>query len=157
HTATVLPDGTVFIFGGIGNDGKILGKSELFDPVTEQFSVLQDVLAVPRAFHTPTLLTDGILLLAGGVMAGGQLPDYVQLCDYRTKQALSYHALLNTPRQAHRAELLADGTVRISGGIDPFKRTAETDEIYDPLTKRFRFAASSEGTDNNLPLEIAAS
>src|SRR5437016_5364891 len=32
HTATVLPDGTVLIFGGLGGDGQIVRAAELFDP-----------------------------------------------------------------------------------------------------------------------------
>src|SRR5207247_10601967 len=34
HTATMLPDGTVFIFGGIGSKNQIIQKAELFDPTT---------------------------------------------------------------------------------------------------------------------------
>lgn len=144
HTATVLPDGTVLVFGGVGADGKIISAAELFDPVTLKFSVLSDVVAVPRAYHTATLLTDGSLLLAGGVETGGEFPDDIQLWDFRTRKALSQHALLMTPREGHTATLLADGAVRISGGTDHFGRPVLVDEIYDPGTKRFRFASQSE-------------
>ena len=126
HTATVLPDGTVFIFGGIGSDGRLVTRAELFDPATQQFSVLPDVLAVPRAFHTATLLTDGTLLLAGGVMAGGQFPDDIQLWDFRSKKAFSQHALLSIPRERHNASLSSDGTVLISSGTDHFGRPVDT-------------------------------
>ena len=34
HTATVLPDGLVFIFGGVGSKGEVLTRPELFDPET---------------------------------------------------------------------------------------------------------------------------
>lgn len=149
HTATVLPDGTVLIFGGVGVDGQIVRAPELFDPATQKFSVLTDVLALPRAFHTATLLTDGKVLLAGGVLAGGEIPDDVQLWDFRTRQAVSQHALLSAPREGHTAVLLADGNVRISGGTDRFGRPVKTDEIYDPLTKRFRFSNSADTSDDD--------
>src|SRR5437588_1682471 len=160
HTATVLPDGTVLIFGGVGGDGQIVKAPELFDPATQKFSVLTDVLAVSRAFHTATLLTDGKLLLAGGVLAGGEIPDDVQLWDFRSHQALSEHALLSVPRQGHTATLLADGTVRLSGGTDQFGRPVTIDEIFDPLSKRFRFinSADAPSADNNVPIvQIAQS
>src|SRR5215831_2345963 len=50
HSTTMLPDGTVFIFGGVGADGKIVKTAERFDPATGTFSAVPDVFAVPRAF-----------------------------------------------------------------------------------------------------------
>src|SRR5580700_11124744 len=40
HTASMLPNGTVFIFGGIGSDGTVLGSAELFEPATQTFQKL---------------------------------------------------------------------------------------------------------------------
>jgi len=160
HTATVLPNGTVFIFGGIGFDGQIVTTAESFDPVTQQFSVLADVLAVPRAFHSATLLTDGSVLLAGGILAGGQFPDDVQLLDFRSKNALSQHALLSTPRESHVATLQLDGSVLISGGKDHFGRAVLADEFYDPIVKRFRITtpdAAAASSHDSSPLQVSAS
>src|SRR5258708_371343 len=72
HTATVLPDGTILVFGGVGTNRQIVSVAEVFDPPTQTFSVLTDVVAVPRAFHTATLLIDGTVLFAGGIEAGGE-------------------------------------------------------------------------------------
>ena len=160
HTATVLPDGTVFIFGGVGADGKLVTTSELFDPATQKFTVLTDVLAVPRAFHTAVVLTDGSLLLAGGITAGNQFPDDVQILDFRSRKALSFHALLSIPREGHAAALLSDGSVRISGGTDHFGRSVAAGELYDPASKRFRFMGQGEDqllSDDSGPTRIAAS
>jgi len=159
HTATVLPDGTIFIFGGVGVDGQVVTTAELFNTNTQTFSALTDVLAVPRAFHTATLLTDGTLLLAGGIETGAVFPDDVQLWDFHTRRALSQHALLLTPREGHSAILLSDGAVRVTGGTDHFGRPVVIDEIYDPVTKRFRYANQfemREGPDSD-PLAVAAS
>jgi Galactose oxidase, central domain len=144
HTATVLPDGTVFIFGGVGSNGKLVTTSELFDPLTQRFTVLSDVVAVPRAFHTAVVLTDGSLLLAGGIMSRNQFPDDVQVWDFRSRHAVSFHALLSIPREGHTALLLPDGSVRIAGGKDHFGRPVAAGEMFDPISKRFRFSGQDE-------------
>jgi RHS repeat-associated protein len=160
HTATVLPDGTVLVFGGVGANGQVVATAELFDPTSQKFSVLSDVIAVPRAFHTATLLIDGTVLFAGGIEAGGEFPDDVQLWDSRTHQALSQHALLSSPREGHTAVLLSDGSVRVSGGTDRLGHPMLVDEMFDPDTKRFRFANQAEMAQNpdaDPILQIAAS
>jgi len=157
HTATVLPDGTVFVFGGVGTDGKAIPASELYDPQSGEFSLLPDVFAIPRIFHTATLLTDGTVLLAGGVLEGGEFPGDVQLFDYRTRRALSQDALMLSLREGHTATLQSDGTVRVSGGTNQFGKLPDLDEIYDPLTKRFHFADAAAPPDASLPFAIATS
>lgn len=150
----------MLIFGGVGNDGKVVATVELFDPATETFALLSDSLATPRAFHTATLLTDGTLLLAGGVLGNGRFPDDVQLWDYRTRKALSHHALLAIPREGQNARLLSNGSVRLSGGTDHFGNPVNVDEIYDPVTKRFSFSSpdsSQNDSDETQPPRIADS
>lgn len=145
QSATVLPDGTVLVFGGVGRNGRIISQAELFDPTTATFSAIS-VPAVARAFHTATLLTDGSLVLIGGVNANGQFPDDVQLWNFRTKKVISQHAALSIPREGHVATLSANGTIHISGGTDQFGRAAQADEIFDPVTETFRFAAHFESS-----------
>src|SRR5262249_36234068 len=61
HAATVLPDGTVLITGGV-----FRGQSaELYDPATETFNPIGNMIW-PRTVHTATLLQDGRVLIAGG-------------------------------------------------------------------------------------------
>jgi RHS repeat-associated protein len=158
HTATVLPDGTVLVFGGIGRSGELIKAVELFDPATRTFSMLAETRLLPRAYHTATVLTDGKVLIVGGVQPGGVFPDDVQLWDWKTGRALSHHAALLSAREGHTAQLLADGTVRISGGSDRFGRHVQSDEIFDPVAKRFRFAdASIHQNENEHSLNIALS
>ena len=40
HTATVVPDGTVFVFGGVDAEGDVIATPERFDPVTRTFQSL---------------------------------------------------------------------------------------------------------------------
>ncbi len=63
--ATLLPDGTVLITGGIGNDYGTLSSAELYNPTTGTFSIAGYMTAA-RQGHTTTLLTDGTVLVAGG-------------------------------------------------------------------------------------------
>jgi len=76
HLASVLPDGKVFIAGGIGFEGGVpdpeadIGPSpvtlvELFDPVTESFAPVGR-LTEGREYGTATALADGRVLLIGG-------------------------------------------------------------------------------------------
>src|SRR5204862_614239 len=53
QTATVLPDGNVAVIGGVGRSGQLVRTPELFDLVSERFTMLAARLA-PRAAHTAT-------------------------------------------------------------------------------------------------------
>ena len=64
--ATLLPDGTVLITGGISNNFGVLASAEVYDPGTELFSLLGYMTAA-RESHTATLLSDGTVLIAGGI------------------------------------------------------------------------------------------
>lgn len=63
-TATLLPDGTVFITGG----DYAPSSTEVYDPAAERFSANANTL-IPRTAHTATLLPDGRVLIAGGLPA----------------------------------------------------------------------------------------
>ncbi len=69
-TATLLPDGTVLVTGGVRlGSGSIsdvpLASAELYDQATGTWTAVA-TMAVPRADHTATLLLDGKVLVAGG-------------------------------------------------------------------------------------------
>jgi hypothetical protein len=61
-TATLLPDGTVFIAGGDFGPG----STEVYDPSVGRFFATANMLS-PRTAHTATLLPDGRVLIAGGL------------------------------------------------------------------------------------------
>ncbi|MFO0459256.1 MAG: galactose oxidase-like domain-containing protein [Burkholderiales bacterium] len=71
HNSVVLPNGQVVVLGGqtrgvlFSNDFAVL-PPELFDPVTETFTVLP-AMSVPRTYHgVALLLADGRVLASGG-------------------------------------------------------------------------------------------
>ena len=107
HTATVLPDGTVFILGGVGAKA-LVAQAELFDPSTQSFKDIATGLA-PRAYHTATLLTDGRLLIAGGIGSDGNLVARFDIWDPRANQVQTLAAALSTPRRGHTATLWRAG------------------------------------------------
>jgi hypothetical protein len=79
HSATLLPDGTVFIaggdtancFGGPCYGNPATASVESYDPLTGRLSLLHDMMT-NRAGHTATVLMDGTVLLTGGYSHGGK-------------------------------------------------------------------------------------
>ena len=73
HSATLLPDGTVFIaggdtancFGGPCYGNPATASVESYDPLTGRLSLLHDMMT-NRAGHTATVLMDGTVLIVGG-------------------------------------------------------------------------------------------
>src|SRR5437867_3474545 len=137
HTATVLPDGAVFILGGVSSNGQVLTSPELFDPETQSFEPLPAPCCLtPRSRHTATLLTDSNLLIAGGVGANKVTLSSAELWDY-VDDSVTRLADLNTARRSHSASLMSDGTVLIQGGADRDGDPLSDGDHFDPATQKF--------------------
>jgi len=68
HSATLLPDGTALVAGGVGGYGSgnpPVASAEIYDPATSEFSATGNLTSV-RYAHTATLLNSGQVLLTGG-------------------------------------------------------------------------------------------
>src|SRR5215471_7210356 len=63
HTATVLADGKILVAGGEAS-----GSAEIFDPISQSFSLVSGNLNTPRQYHSAVLLNNGKVLIAGGVV-----------------------------------------------------------------------------------------
>src|SRR5205807_5807608 len=142
HTATMLPDGTVFIFGGSGSNGQIVNVAELFDPESQSLSALSSTGLATRARHTATLLTDGHVLIAGGVGANGQTLRSAEIFDPETQSSAPVTQSLSSPRRNHTATLLADGSVLIWGGMDGDGNPLNNGELFDPSSEEFTLLQS---------------
>ncbi|OQY48010.1 MAG: hypothetical protein B6242_03490, partial [Anaerolineaceae bacterium 4572_78] len=68
HTATMLPNGKIFVVGG-KNGGGDVGGSELFDSITDGW-INTDNFANSIYWHATTVLTDGKVLVSGGCQSG---------------------------------------------------------------------------------------
>jgi WD40 repeat protein len=62
YRATLLPDGTVLVTGGVPNRDEVV---EMYDPATGMWVRAADP-DDGRRYHTATLLPDGTVLVAGG-------------------------------------------------------------------------------------------
>src|ERR1044072_3396517 len=71
HSATMLPDGRILIVGGVGDNGLVVRRAEVFDPGTQSFNLLPESEGAARAYHTATLLTNGAVLITGGTSGHG--------------------------------------------------------------------------------------
>ncbi len=147
HTATLLPNGTVLIVGGVTTSaqGPIVSTAEIYDPVSGTFGSAPSNPNVARASHTATLLPSGKALIAGGLVSGGSSGNKgttaTELYD-PVAGTFTLSANMLAPRENHTATLLSDGRVLIAEGInDPtaFSTGAQypLDEVYDPSTGLF--------------------
>jgi len=149
HTATLFTTGPaagkVLIAGGVGGSSFFFKDSsaELYDPASQQFTLLSSFMNEPRSMQTATLLDDGNVLLAGGfsgtvAVTGGMLSsasglisnsaetfdpstgDFTCVGGFNT-DTLRCNQSMSVARAAHTATLLATGPkphrVLIAGGI----------------------------------------
>jgi large repetitive protein len=143
HTATLLPNGQVFVAGGVFGY-----TAELYNPATGGWDPTGGNF--DPSYHTATLLPNGKVLVAGG-NAGDDTP----LGGYAVYANLNSTELydpatgvwtptgnLNTARYSHTATLLPNGKVLVAGGCyyelisDQLGTTVPlaSAELYDPAT-----------------------
>ncbi len=137
HTATVLPDGTVFIFGGVESNGSIPAAAELFNPDTLTFEQLSGNPLTPRAYHTATLLSDGKVLITGGIGNNDEALPTAELFNWQTRTAEIATGNLAFARSRHKAVLQADGSVVLLGGKGGLGKKLKNAERYDPPSQQF--------------------
>lgn len=124
HAATLLPDDTVLVTGGIST----IMPSDLYHPATQTFSTV-DGLLHPRQRHIAILLDshwgslEGQVLEIGGASTGNsvfggleQALDTVEIYNPATT-TFSLFGTMTEPRQNNTATLLKNGKILIAGGV----------------------------------------
>lgn len=154
HTATVLPDGTVFVFGGVGQDGADRNTAEIFDPANNSFSLFPYTNLAARSHHTATLLTSGELLIAGG-------DGDAVVFDPVTRTITRSMAAPQPARYDASAALLTDDSVLIWGGVDAHGTAIPDAALFNSgdLTVSILDASRAEelsGPSSAVPLGVAA-
>ena len=149
HTATLFVTGPlagkVLITGGVGGSSFFFKDSsaEIYDPSTQEFTLLSSFMNEPRSMHTATLLDDGTVLIAGGFNgsvavssgllsgASGLISNSAEIFDPNTEdftcvggfnsETTRCNQSMSVARAAQTATLLASGPtphrVLIAGGI----------------------------------------
>jgi hypothetical protein len=141
HTATLLPDGKVFIAGGTRQSATSTTyweSTEIFDPRTGLFEFGPNMKWVRQA-HTATLLDDGRVLVAGGIGLIGENVDTLRaavIFDPESGEFAGAPISMVEQRANHTATLLGDGRVLLAGGTVG-ARELQTTEIFDPATGTF--------------------
>ena len=144
HRSTLLPDGKVFVTGGLDSYGNAVASAEIYDPATGEFTDA-GTMNSKRAAHSATLLPNGRVLIAGGTYGKDdwETLSSAEIYDPATGR-FTQTASLTTVRIGHEATLLADGRVLITGGMTASRETAllASAEIYDPSTGAFTGAGN---------------
>jgi large repetitive protein len=153
HTATLLPNGQVFVVGG-SHEGENLDSNELYNPAKGKWSFTSDLSRLTN--HTATLLANGKVLVAGGWRLGAPRSvntlDTADIYDPATGNWKNT-ATLNAPRLFHTATLLSNGKVLVVGGYDArfdrsdnsFLRSAELYDSKPPIPAPRIIGASVTG------------
>lgn len=136
HTATILPDGRVIVFGGVGIQGRDLNTAEIYDPVTQSFSALQAPDLAARSRHTATLLPDGQVLLTGGSAPTAQI------WDSSTNSTTEVEGTAGVGRLDAYARLDPSGAVQINGGVNGYGAPVSGGALYLPAENRFQQSAA---------------
>jgi N-acetylneuraminic acid mutarotase len=132
HSATLLPDGRLFVIGGIEPSGSSTSV-EFYNLNMDIWASKGNLLPnmnTAREKHTATLLPDGRVLVVGGQnnndgpLASTEIFDPLQ-------NTWTYAAAMNKTRYDHTATLMPNGRVLVSGGNPEAYSDGES---YDPLT-----------------------
>jgi large repetitive protein len=153
HTATLLPDGTVLVAGGVADNREetVLASAELYDPNTGTWTATGS-MTNPRSQHTATLLPNGKVLVTGGycdgttpqcvssIPAGAWDPDgamaTAEVYDPSTHEWTATGRMI-TARSNHTATLLDNGMVLVVGAEHAPDSILASSELYDLSTGKW--------------------
>ncbi len=135
HSATLLPDGTVLIAGGMRRNQDFYRSAEIFDPADNQFHRTGD-MSIARVGHAALALSSGNVLILGG-WTGHDVTDVVEEYDPHTQKFVVLGKM--TTKRAHPSvTLLRDGNVLIAGGNDSDGPGGiASAELFHPTTRTF--------------------
>jgi N-acetylneuraminic acid mutarotase len=128
-SAVLLSDGNVLVTSGT--------TSELYNPSTDTWTSMGNLLSSHSSDHTATLLPNGDALVVGGNTS----PTGVEERFNPLTGTWRPTAKMAVRRYSHTATLLNNGKVLIAGGYTSFGATNEA-ELYDPETDTWKKTGS---------------
>jgi serine/threonine protein kinase/N-acetylneuraminic acid mutarotase len=127
--ATTQADGTIWIFGGLGNDGRVSGRHEGYDPAIDNWKGGDD-LPVPVQ-HAMSVTWQGTPVVLGGWRAEGANTQIATDKVWRVVNSrwVELPPLLQ-PRAAGAAAVVGDRLV-VTGGVGANGRLLNSTEVFD--------------------------
>jgi N-acetylneuraminic acid mutarotase len=133
HTATLLADGRVLVYGGTTGEYPTfttLSSAEIYDPGTGRWTDGGSTFYA-REGNTATLLQNGNVIVVGGAYPfNTSVEMYIP-----SRNAWFATGRTNIARGSHTATLLRNGKVLIAGGLDPNTSFLSSAELYDPVSQ----------------------
>lgn len=122
HRATLMPNGEVFVGGGVSSSGvftNATADARKYSPTADAWTSAGS-LPVGVALHGQVLLKSGTCHISGGATGNLLGTSATNLCESRTAGAATFTPTTAMPeaRRFHLAVLLQDGSVLIAGGGD---------------------------------------
>jgi N-acetylneuraminic acid mutarotase len=132
HATALLNDGRVLVAGGFDNELRTLSSSEVYDPDTQTWTLVDD-MEEPRFFVSASVLHDGRVLVVGGSNnSTGPAATHKTAEIYDPiSSTWSRAGQLAVNRTGHSATVMKDGRVLVVGGGGLDSNLARA-EIYDP-------------------------
>jgi hypothetical protein len=135
HTATLLPNGTVLIAGGINSNGTVVTTAEIYTPATGLFTATGNMV---DSESTATLMQNGLVLGTGA--GGGPAETYNPATGTFTSVG---EPLVSSYLEDDAAVLLSGGNVLVLGGEDGNIGTVfSAAELFNPATSKFTLTGS---------------
>lgn len=135
-SSTLLPNGTILITGGVGEDGMALASAEIYNPISNSFSDTRLQMTIARRGHISILMQNGKVLICGGDDSQGTRLTSAEIFDPVTGKfsSIGNTKIARLIEHTSNAILLKDGRVLIAGGYgaDSSEVQLASIEIYDP-------------------------
>jgi len=148
HSATLLPNGTVLIAGGMDASGTALFSADIYDPATDTFTPTGS-LTLARRSHTATLLPNGKVLITGGRDWSTTYLYSAELYDPKTGKFTTVVNAMKRNRAEHTATLLPSGKVLLTGGYGGTPSAIaynNSAELFDPANNSFTLLVNTMST-----------